>query len=63
MFDYIAGIHICMKVQVHSVTCLPDIFKLKKNVHVDFAVLHFTVFSVCVHKAIQELLQSTGGSS
>lgn len=26
-FDYIAGIHICMKVQVHSVTCLPDVFK------------------------------------
>lgn len=30
-FDYIAGIHICMKVQVHSVTCLPDVFKFKKK--------------------------------
>lgn len=30
-FDYVAAVHICIEVQVHSVICLPDVFKVEKK--------------------------------
>lgn len=50
-FDYVAAVHICIEVQVHSVICLPDVFKVeKKKKTTDFASRTFTQFSAHVSR-------------
>lgn len=53
-FDYIAGVRICIEVQVHSAICLPGIFKIEIN-----PSFH-TVFHPCLQEAMQRLLPSLG---